>query len=133
MWFPKRGHQAEIRPTIERRFYNEKKQAMAITGNAGDNPVANSLYARPDTCGSHSNTKTCRGNYYAYPPDGNTYTHPPDGNAYTYPPYANVYTHTYFHAHANFYTNAKYASMAGVWCGLARDGLRVGRYLCCRA
>jgi hypothetical protein len=42
---------------------------MAITGNAGDNPVANSLYARPDTCGSHSNTKTCRGNYYAYPTD----------------------------------------------------------------
>jgi len=115
---------------------------MALTGNAGDNPVVNSLCTSPDGRGSYSNTKTCRGNYYAYPTDGNAYTYPPHGNVYTYPTYANAYTYptyasaytrtyfyayanaytrTYFYAHANLYTNAQYAGLVGVWRRLAQD------------
>lgn len=54
----------------KRRFYNEKKQTMALTGNAGDNPAVNSLCTSPNGRGSYSNIKTCRGNYYAYPTEG---------------------------------------------------------------
>jgi len=44
---------------------------MALTGSAGDNPAVNSLCTSPDGRGNYSNTKTFRGNYYAYPTDGN--------------------------------------------------------------
>jgi hypothetical protein len=79
---------------LKRRFYNEKKQAMALAGNAGNNFDPNSVRASPDTGESYPNTKTCRGNRYAYPADGDAsaaYTDPCPTNGDTCAAYANPY------------------------------------------
>ena len=99
----------EIRLFIERRFYNEKKQAMALADNAGDNLAPNSLCTSPDARGGYSNTKTCRGNPYTYPADGYadaayTYSCPTDG--YASPTFADASANRYATGHTNGHTAA---------------------------
>ena len=67
---------------------------MALAGNAGNNSDPNNVRASPDTGESYPNTKTCRGNLYAYPADGDAsaaYTDPCPTNGDTCAAYANPY------------------------------------------
>jgi len=63
---------------------------MALAGNTGGHPAPNSLCASPDACGSHPNTKTCRGNPYTYPADG-----------YASPTFADASANRYATGHTN--------------------------------
>ena len=82
---------------------------MALTGSVCDNPAVNSLCTSPDGRGSYSNTKTCRGNYYAYPTDGNAdaaYTDSCPTDEHASPTFTDASANRYITGHTNRHTAA---------------------------